>query len=134
MQRLSRCFTVRYQRQADVTGPWVGPVELRSRKIASGHHAHARVLVEFDRRRLVAAVLRYVEPNTKAPGGPPIPITIAEDLVGEIEFDPVQPAVLLDMRLVAIGNGRDMLEATLKTAWLIARSSHSSTSKVCQAN
>jgi hypothetical protein len=35
---------------------------------------------------------------------------------------------------IASINGRDMLEVTLRTAWLIARSSESSTSKVCQAN
>jgi hypothetical protein len=35
---------------------------------------------------------------------------------------------------IANANGRDMLEATLQTAWLIARSSHGLTPIVCQAN
>jgi len=35
---------------------------------------------------------------------------------------------------IANANGRDMLEAALQTAWLIARSSRGSTSKLCQAN
>jgi hypothetical protein len=36
--------------------------------------------------------------------------TVAEDLVGEIEFDPVEPAILLDMRFVAVGGDSDMLQ------------------------
>ncbi|MGY4599698.1 hypothetical protein ACVWXL_007444 [Bradyrhizobium sp. GM22.5] len=46
----------------------------------------------------------------KAGIGPAIAVTIADDLVGEIELDAVEPAVLLDMRLVAVSNGRDMLQ------------------------
>ena len=46
----------------------------------------------------------------KPPAGPPIAVAVAEDLVGEIEFLRVEPAVFLDMRLVAIGGDRDMLQ------------------------
>src|SRR6267154_4085324 len=52
----------------------------------------------------------YVEPDAEAAGGTVIAIAIAEDLVGEIEFDAVEPAVLLDMRLVAVGGDRYLLQ------------------------
>src|ERR1700736_1042793 len=70
VQRLRRCFTVRYQRQADVAGAGIGAVGLLPRQITSGHQAHAAVLVEFHRRRLVAALRRHIEPDAEAAGGP----------------------------------------------------------------
>src|SRR6202022_1259351 len=79
VQRLGRCFAVRYQHQADVAGAGIGAVGLRARQIASRHHAHAAVLVEFHRRRLVAAVRRNIEPDAEATGGPAIAVAIAEN-------------------------------------------------------
>src|ERR1700676_73021 len=110
VQRLGRCFAVRYQRQADVAGAGVRAVGLPPRQITSGHHAHAAVFVEVHRRRLVAAARRYIEPDAEAAGRPAIAVAIAENLIGEIELDPVEPPVLLDMSLVAIGRDRDMLQ------------------------
>jgi hypothetical protein len=83
---------------------------LRTRQVASGHHAHAALLVEFHRRGLVAAISGDVEPETEAAGGAVIAEAIAEDLVGEVELDPVQPPVLLDMDFVAVGGDRHMLQ------------------------
>jgi hypothetical protein len=39
-----------------------------------------------------------------------ITVAAAENLVGQIELDPVQPAILLDMRLVAVGGYPDVLQ------------------------
>ena len=55
-------------------------------------------------------MLRHVEPDAEAAGGAAIAIAIAEDLVGEVELEPIKPPVLLDMRLVAIGRDRHVLE------------------------
>ncbi|MGY4484002.1 hypothetical protein ACVWWR_003193 [Bradyrhizobium sp. LM3.2] len=64
----------------------------------------------FRTHRHVVADFGRVEPDAEAGIGPAIIVTIADDLVGEIELDPVKPAILLDMRLVAVSNCRDMLE------------------------
>src|ERR1700687_5298311 len=110
VQRLGCCFAVLHQRQTNVACAGIAAVGLLSRQIASGHYAHAAVLVEFYRRRFVAAALRHIKPDAEAAGGPAIAITTAENLVGEIELDPVERPVLLDMRLVAVGRDRDMLQ------------------------
>ena len=110
MQRFGCCFTVLHQRQANIAGAGIAAVGLPARQIASGHHAHAAVLVEFHRGRFVAALGRDVEPDAEAAGRPHIAVAIPEDLVGEIELDAVEPSIFLDMRLVAIGGNRDMLQ------------------------
>ena len=60
-------------------------------------------------RRLVASVGADVEPQVEAAGRPPIAVTVADDLVGEIELGAIELPVLLHMRLVAIGGDRDLL-------------------------
>src|ERR1700737_1944687 len=100
VQRLGCCFAVLHQRQTNVACAGIAAVGLLSRQIASGHYAHAAVLVEFYRRRFVAAALRHIKPGAEAAGGPAIAITTAENLVGEIELDPVEPPVLPDMSFV----------------------------------
>src|ERR1700737_2005242 len=102
VQRLGCCLAVLHQRQADVAGAVIAAVGLLPRQVTSGHHAHAAVLVEFHCRRFIAAALRHIEPDAEAAGGTTIAIAIAENLIGEIEFDPVEPPVLLDMPLVAV--------------------------------
>src|SRR5713101_79260 len=96
VQCLGCCFTIRHQRQANVAGAGIAAVGLLPRQVTSGHHAHAAVLVEFHRRRFVAAALGHIEPDAEAAGGPVIAIAIAENLIGEIKLDPVEPPVLLD--------------------------------------
>src|SRR5258706_13992401 len=110
VQCLGCCSTILYQRQANVAGAGIAAVRLLPRQIASGHHANAAVLVEFHRRRFVAAVVRDIEPDAEAAGGSAIAVAITENLIGEIELDAVEPPVLLDMRLVAVGRDRDMLQ------------------------
>src|SRR5260370_11124411 len=110
VQCLGCCFTILHQRQTNVAGTGIAAVGLLPRQVTSGHYAHAAVLVEFHRRRFVAAAGRHIEPDAEAAGGPVIAIAISENLIGEIEFDPVEPPVLLDMRLVAVGRDRDMLQ------------------------
>jgi hypothetical protein len=39
-----------------------------------------------------------------------VAVAIAQDLVGEVEFDAIELSILLDMRLVAVGGDRDMLQ------------------------
>src|SRR6266852_984149 len=110
VQCLGCCFTILHQRQTYVAGAGIAAVGLLSRQVTSRHHAHAAVLVELDRRRFVAAMGRDIEPDAEAAGGPAIAIAIAKNLVGEIEFHSIEPPVLLDMRLVAIGRDGDMLQ------------------------
>src|SRR6202521_1909674 len=101
VQCLGCCFTVLHQRQTNVAGAGIAAVGLLPGQITSGHHAHAAVLVELHRCRLVAAAVRHIEPDAEAAGGPAIAIVIAENLIGKIKLEPVEPPVLLDMRLVA---------------------------------
>src|SRR5258705_12488794 len=110
VQCLGCSFTVLHQRQANVAGAGIAAVRLLPRQIASWHHAHAAVPVEFHRRRFVAATVRHIEPDAEAAGGPAIAVAIAENLIGEIVLDDVEPPVLLAMRPVAVVRDPDMLE------------------------
>ncbi len=94
---------------ADVANAGIAAVGLVAREIAAGHDAQARLAPEPQRGGLIAALRRDVEPEKEAAGRPPIAVAVADDLVGEIEFLRVEPAVLLDMRLVAVGGDRDPL-------------------------
>src|SRR5216683_3316107 len=76
VQCLGCCFTVLHQRQTNVAGAGIAAVRLLSRQVTSGHHTHAAVLVEFHRRRFVAAALRHIKPDAEAAGGPVIAIAI----------------------------------------------------------
>jgi hypothetical protein len=83
---------------------------LRPRQITSRHHAHAAIPEKFHRGGFVAAMCGNIKPDAEAAGWPPVAETIAENLVGEIELDPVEPAVLIDMGFVAISCHRNMLQ------------------------
>src|SRR3954464_5427388 len=102
-------FTVLHQRQPDIAVAGIAAVGLLPRQVAARQHTHAGLLVKFHRHGLVAAKCGYVEPDAKTAGRAVVAIAVAEDLVGQIEFHAVQPAVLLDMRLVAVGGDRDLL-------------------------
>src|SRR5215813_1190635 len=102
MQRLGRRFTVRYQREPDKARTGIEAVVLLAREIAARDHAHACVAIEFDTRRFVATVLAHIEPDAEAARRALVAIAVTEDLVGEIELDAVELAVVHDMRLVAI--------------------------------
>src|SRR5205809_460026 len=65
MQCLGRRFTVCDQSEANVACAGIETVGLRARQIASRHHAHARLPIEFHRRRLIAAVSGDIEPYTE---------------------------------------------------------------------
>src|ERR1700722_11185622 len=91
VQRVGCCFTVLHQRQANVARAGIAAVGLLPRQVTSGHHAHAGIPVEFHRCGFVAAMARHIEPNAEAAGGPDIAVAVTENLVGEIEFDPVEP-------------------------------------------
>src|SRR5215470_7652494 len=52
---------------------------------------------------------RHVKPEQETAGGPVIAVTAAENLIGEIELQRIEPAVFLDMGLVRIGSDRDPL-------------------------
>src|SRR5581483_6824769 len=70
----------------------------------------AGVAIKFYRRRLIAASLADIEPDAEAAGRPLVAVAIAENLIGEIELDAIELAVLFDMNFVAVGGGRDMLQ------------------------
>src|SRR6202158_1045309 len=81
VQCLGCWFTVLHPPQTNVAGAGIAAVGLLPGQITSGHHAHAAVLVEFYRCRLVAAAVRHIEPDAEDVGGPAIAIAIAEDLI-----------------------------------------------------
>src|SRR5471032_2104462 len=91
VQRLGCCFTVLYQRQANVAGAGIAAVGLLPRQVTSRHHAHAGIPIEFHGCCFVAAMGRDIEPDAKAGGGAAITGAVAENLIGKIELDPVEP-------------------------------------------
>src|SRR5215475_5978470 len=107
VQRLGRGLAVLDQREADKACARIEPIRLQSCEVAAGYHTHAGFLVESDGYRFVAAELRDVEPDAEAAGGSAIAVAVAENLVGEIELDPIEPAIFLDMRLVTVSGDRD---------------------------
>src|SRR5882757_359227 len=110
MHRLGCGFTVGDQREADIARAGIGTVILLPRQIAARDHPDASVAIEPHGHVLVAAAVGGVEPDAEAAGGPLVAVAIAEDLVGEIELDAIEPAVLLDMGLVAVGSDGYMLQ------------------------
>src|SRR6266700_7514091 len=97
VQSLGRRFAVRYQCEANIASAGIEAVGLLPRQITSRNHPYAGLPIEFHRRLLVAAMRRHVEPDAESAIGTAITEAVAEDLVGEIEFDSVKPAVFLDM-------------------------------------
>ena len=51
-----------------------------------------------------------VEPQAKSARGPPIAVAAAENSIGGIEFEAVEPLVFADMRLVGIGGDGNLLQ------------------------
>src|SRR5277367_830767 len=107
MQRLGRGLLVLHHSDADIVRAWIAAVGLLAREIATGHDAHAGVTPQRKCRRLAAALRRNIQPQEKSSGRPAIAVTIADDLIGEIEFLAIETAVFLDLRLVAIGGDGD---------------------------
>src|SRR5215471_17305300 len=110
MQRLGGRLAVGDERKANIARPRIESVRLQSGEITAGNNANAGVPIESYGRRFVAAVLRNIEPDAEAAGWAFVTVAIAENLIGEIELGAIKLAVLLDMRLVAVGCDRDMLQ------------------------
>src|SRR5438477_10492205 len=108
MQRFGGGLAVLHHRDADVAVARIGAVGLRPRRITSWHHAHASLFPKFSRHHLAAALLADIEPEEKSTRWTLVPITVADDLVGEIEFRAIERAVFLHMRLVVIRCDRDL--------------------------
>ena len=75
---------------ADVAGARIAAVGLLAREIAAGHDAQPAFAPEPQRRRFAAAVRRHVEPEEEAAGRAAIAVAVADDLIGEIEFVPIE--------------------------------------------
>src|SRR5262249_6518449 len=88
---------------------WIAAVGLLASEIASRHHTQPGFAPQPQRDSLVAAMLGDIEPQQEAARRPAIAITAAENLVGEVELQLVEPLVLLDMGLVRIGGDRHPL-------------------------
>src|SRR5262249_39908267 len=58
---------------------------------------------------LAAAQGCDVEPEKEAAGRPPVAVPVSNDLIGEIEFFPVEVAICLDVNLVAVSRDGDLL-------------------------
>ena len=109
MQRLRRRFSVVHHGDANIVGPRIAAVILVARRIAARQDPHARLPPEPDSGGLAAAQGCDVEPEEKAPGRPPVAVPIANDLIREIEFLPVEVAIRLDVNLVAVSRDGDLL-------------------------
>src|SRR4029077_18241065 len=95
VQRLGRGLLVVHHGDADVVRAGIAAVELLARAVASGQHAHAAPARESCCCGLAPALRRNVEPQEEAAGRPAIAVAVADDLVGEIELQPVEVAIRL---------------------------------------
>src|SRR4051794_26663076 len=86
MQRLCRGFLVLHHGDANVAEARIGAIGLVPRQIAAGSDAQPRLAPQPERGRLVATLRRHIEPQEKTAGWSPIAVTVADDLVGKIEF------------------------------------------------
>src|SRR6202043_3752662 len=109
MQRLSRGLCVMHHGDPDEVRTGIAPVVLVAGGVASGQDFYAGLAPQPCGRRLAAAMSGYVEPEEKPSGGAPIAVAVADDVVGEIEFLPVEFAVGFDVAFVAISRDRDLL-------------------------
>src|SRR5262249_19662735 len=109
VQRLCGRRLVLYQRHADVTRTRIAAASVLARKIAARDHPQAGLAPQPQRYRFIAAMRRAVEPEQEAARGTMIAIAAAEDLVGEIELECIEPPVVFHMGLVAIGCNGDPL-------------------------
>src|ERR1700722_14888501 len=110
MQRLGRCFTVCDKRKPNEASAGVTAIRLLPCEVAARDHADTGIPEKLDGHRFIVALCRDVEPDAEAAGGTPIAITAAEDLVGKVEFEPVEPAIFLDMGFVIVGGDGHMLD------------------------
>src|SRR5215469_9872103 len=100
MQRLGRGLLVVHHGDADVVRAGIAAVELLARAVAAWQHAYAALAPESRGCGLTAALRRDVEPQEEAAGRPAIAVAVADDLIGEIELQPVEVAVRFHVRLV----------------------------------
>src|SRR5262249_57473372 len=80
------------QGDANVAEPWIGAVGLVAREIPPRHHAQPRLAPQPQRHSFIAALRRDVQPQKESAGRPPVAVTVADDLVGGIEFLRVEAA------------------------------------------
>src|SRR5262249_4541482 len=100
MQRLCRSCLVLNHGNPDVAFTRIAAVVLLSREIASRHDTYAGFRPQFLSHCLAVAVPGHVQPEKKSAGWSHVPVTAADDLVGEIEFCGIKLAVFLHMRFV----------------------------------
>src|SRR5262249_7971700 len=90
MKRIGRGLLVVHHGDADVVRAGIAAVLLPARAVASGQDAHAPVAPQPRGRGLAATVRRDVEPQEEAAGGSTVAVSVADDLVSEVEFQPVK--------------------------------------------
>src|SRR2546421_487181 len=92
---------------ANVALAGVAAVGAVAREVVAGNDAKPAVAPEFHGCGFIAALLAHIEPEEEAAGRPLVAVAAADDLVGKIELRDIELAVLIDMRLVAVGRGSD---------------------------
>src|SRR4051794_8760639 len=109
VQRLGSDFLVLNERDADIALAGIAAVGAIAREIVTGNDAQAAVAPQVPGDRLITALPAHVEPEEEAAGRTLIAITVADDLIGEVELRDIERAVVLDMGLVAVGRDGDLL-------------------------
>src|SRR5262245_7625164 len=100
VQRFRGRGLVLHQRDPNIARARIAAVGLVARQIAARDHAQPRFAPQPQRDRLVAAMGGDVEPEQEAASRPAIGVAAAEYLIGEIELQRIEAAVLLDMSLI----------------------------------
>src|SRR5262245_39940924 len=109
MQRLRRGRLVLHHRDPDIVRAGIAAVALFTREIAPRYNANTRLGPQALCYSLAATLFRDVQPEEKSAGRALIPVTVADDLIGEIELLGIEPAVIAHMYLVVISGDRHIL-------------------------
>ena len=109
MQCIGRRVLIMHHGDADIVRAGIETVRLVARDIAARQDAHAAFAPQLHRRRFAAADMGDVEPQKEAARRALVAVTIADDLIGKIEFECVKAAIIFHMRFVRIGGDTDLL-------------------------
>src|SRR6185312_16654006 len=75
-----------------------------------GDDAHASFLPQAFGHAFAVAEFGNIEPEKKSAGRAHVTVSVADDLVGQIELRRIELAVFHDVRLIAVSRNGDVLE------------------------
>src|SRR6185312_17124454 len=95
---------------ADIAFAGICAIGLLAREIAPGDDAHASFLPQAFGHAFAVAEFGNIEPEKKSAGRAHVTVSVADDLVGQIELRRIELAVFHHVRLIAVSRNGDVLE------------------------